>query len=715
MQLTKVEARVRITEQVATTTLDMHLYNPGRRAQEAEVVVPVPAGASIRGFVFEGGAAAPTAELIAADQAKATYDSIVRTLKDPALLEFVGHALVRSSVFPVAGNGTQRVQLTYEELLVADGDRVDYVLPRSASLAVRVPWTVTITVQSKTDIATLYSPSHELGLHRIAAGHIVAKIANGNQLEAGGVRLSYLRVRGDRPTASLLAYPEGDGGYFLLLAGVPATAPAGQPVAAIQREVTLVLDRSGSMRGDKLSQAREAALQVIHGLQAGEYFNVIAYNNVVEQFAPAAVAKSALTVEAVQAYLQAVTAQGGTDIHAALTQALAPAPSTKTLPLVLFLTDGRATSGETGEVAIRELVTKHNTHARRVFTFGVGTDVNSPLLEALAEDSRATPTFVLPDEDVEVKVGQVFQRLVGPVMADPALQVTGAADAAPPMTRAHDLLPKRLPDLFAGQQLVLFGRYRGTAPLRFSLRGNFRGTPREFTFEFSMQKASRRNGFVKRLWASRQIGQLVEAIRRAGADSRAEAMQDPKLKELVDEIVRLSIEGGVLSEYTAFLALEGTDLSSKATVAAEAGKNFRERAMSARSGLGSVTQSFNNGKQKGQAWANGNNCYQDLNNNRVEIATVQQVNDRAFFYRGKRWVDSRLVEEKELTITRTIAFGSDAYLALVRTLAERGLAGAYSLGGDVVLLLDGERVLVQAPVAPAAPAPSSGFGGPNRK
>jgi hypothetical protein len=162
VEVTGVEVGVEILEQVATTTMDVSLFNPGRQRLEAQLLVPVPEGAALKGFDFMGTAREPTAKLLPKAEAKGTYHAIVARVRDPALLEFIGTNLIQSSVFPVEGQGRQKVRITYEHLLSADGDRVDYVLPRSESLDFAVPWNIAVQVKSKHRISTVYSPSPDI-------------------------------------------------------------------------------------------------------------------------------------------------------------------------------------------------------------------------------------------------------------------------------------------------------------------------------------------------------------------------------------------------------------------------------------------------------------------------------------------------------------------------------------------------------------------------
>jgi Ca-activated chloride channel family protein len=696
VQITDVHVGVKIVEQVATTTMQISLKNPTAGRIEAEVVMPVPDGAVVRGFTFEGKAKEPTAELLPKEEARRIYNQIVAKIRDPALLEFVGYSLIRSSVFPVEANATQRVQLTYEHLLPADGNRVDYVLPRTESIDYSVPWYVAASIKSRRPISTLYSPTHELIRQRVSKNAMRAEVAPASRKEPGAFRLSYLLEK-NGVTASMLAYPDPKegGGYFLMLAGLPADPPKAK---TMKREVTLVFDRSGSMNGEKLKQVREAALQVIGGLDDGEAFNVIAYNETVDYLASRPVTKNDKTVAAAREYLKGVKARGGTNIHDALVEALRQKPTPDTLPIVLFLTDGLPTVGETSEKAIRELVEKANPHKRRVFTFGVGPDVNTALLERVALETRATSTFVLPKEDVEVKVASVFRRLSGPVLAEPKLAAT-TEHGEPVAGRVHEILPDKLPDLFSGDQLVVLGRYKGEKPVHFRLSGNYLGKRRTFRFTFQLDKATTKNAFVPRLWASRKIGVLIDAIRALGADAGpahagSRPPDDPRLKELVDEIVRLSREFGILTEYTAFLAREGTDLSRHADVLATAHDNFVNRAIGGRVGLPGYNQDNNRARYRAQSKLNIRNDYLDANLQRVQITGVQQINDRAFFRRGKTWIDSRLLDEGKQDADVVIQGGSKEFKELVEKLQKEGRAGSVSLKGDVLLKMEDKKVRV---------------------
>ena len=705
-----VAAHVTIRDRAATTTLEFELHNPAASDQEAVLLVPVPDDAAVSGFAFAGTAAEPTAKILGRDEARRLYDEITAKLRDPALLEFAGLQCLRSSVFPVPAHGRQKIRLAYDHVLGGDGERVDYVLPRSEMVANDTPWAITVELQARAAIGVCYSPSHDVQITHRGPTALTLRVAEKSRREPGTFRLCFATtVDADKPTAALFAYPDPTvgGGYFLLLANAPRVADA----PPIRREVTLVLDRSGSMAGRKMEQAKAAALQVLEALGDGEGIQILDYGNDVARAFLRPVAKSAATMAAARAHLDGVRPHGGTNIHDALLEALRAPVMADTLPLVLFLTDGLPTVGPTSEKDLHAMVAAANAHARRVFCFGVGHDVNVPLLDHLAEATRAATSYVLPEEDVEVKVARTFARLGHPVLAEPALTVAAAASGGP---RVREVLPRRLADLFLGDQLVVLGQYRGDAPLDFVLAGRSPTGQRSYTFSLPVQSASTAHGFVPRLWASRQIGFLVDELRQQGGDlgasplggaRPADAFADPRLRELRDEILRLSAKFGVLGEYTAFLATEGSRLDDWSALSAACQEALAGRAIATRSGLAAINQGSNLAALQTQFCANTRNVWLDTNMNAVQVDTVQQVCDRAFLRRGSTWIDGNSVVRQRLAPDRTIAFGSPEFFALARRLEGERRVGILSLGGEILLDVDGQNVLVTA--AGGAPAPAA--------
>jgi Ca-activated chloride channel family protein len=235
---------------------------------------------------------------------------------------------------------------------------------------------------------------------------------------------------------------------------------------------------------------------------------------------------------------------GGTAIDDALKKALDLGLRTSDLGLrsrpfvVIFLTDGLPTIGTTDETQIVSNVKKENTGQARIFCFGIGTDVNTHLLDKITEETRAVSQYVLPEEDLEVKVSSFFSKIREPVLADPALKFT--ADV-----RATKLYPSPLPDLFKGEQLVLLGRYSGQGDSAAILEGMVNGVAKKFTYEVRFAEENSENDFIPRLWATRRVGYLLDEIRLHGENA-----------ELRDETAELARKYGIVTPYTAYLIVE---------------------------------------------------------------------------------------------------------------------------------------------------------------
>jgi len=693
-----INAAVHINEQIAQTTLTVTFFNPAGRQQEGQVLLPVPLGAVLKSFVLEGTKVEFKAKILPKEEARKVYDQIVARSKDPAILEFAGYGAVDSSVFPIPARSECKLRFVYEELLPTDGDRIDYVLPRSESLDYRVNWNIEVSWALKGGIATAYSPSHEISPRKEGKG---MRLKLGGRVAPGPFRLSVLRKKKKKEAvASFLTHPDeaGDSGHFLLLMAPPVRD---DHAPKLSREVTVVMDRSGSMAGEKLDQARAAALQVIEGLEEGAFFNLMIYNEAVEVFAEKPVVVNRDRITRARQFIQSIRVSGGTNINGALQRAIAQPVRKGTVPIVLFLTDGLPTIGETSEKRIRENASDANKNRRRIFTFGVGVDVNTPLLSRLADDSRATATYVLPKEKVEVKIASVFRRLIGPVLSFPQIKVVDKGGNPVPH-RISDMVPHQLPDFFANDQIIVTGRYRGSEPLEFRLIGDDGRAKKKFTFTF--KPAKNRHPFVPRLWAMRKIAILTEALRDLGADSALGGLSgdnvdrnDPRVKELVDEIVRLSTEHGILTEYTAFLALDGEVFRPQQQRNQRAAFNFDEKALKLRSGVGSVTQDLNLWTQKGANNLNPTNGYVNAALEVEEVKNVAQCADMAFFKRGKEWVDASLTlvgRDANLPV-REISVDSPEFKLMVDKLVAKQRQSCLSLGNNLELVVDGVRYRVR--------------------
>ena len=181
---------------------------------------------------------------------------------------------------------------------------------------------------------------------------------------------------------------------------------------------------------------------------------------------------------------------------------------------------------------------------------------------------------------------------------------------------------------------------------------------------------------------------------RTPSRAAASTAGDPRMKELVDEIVRLSMEFGILTEYTAFLAREGTDLREREEILNTVDENLRVRAVQVRSGLSAVNQSLNYQEQAAQKTLKKHNDYWDPQMQRVQNDRVQQVNDLTFYQRGDRWVDSRVAARGAgAKADREVRIGSPEFSNLAEKLARQNRPGAVAFQGEIMMEVDGEVIL----------------------
>jgi len=294
---------------------------------------------------------------------------------------------------------------------------------------------------------------------------------------------------------------------------------------------------SGSMAGAKLEQAKAAGRALLASLAPTDRFQVIAFSTEVREFRESWSAATHANLRAALDYLGSLTAGGSTNISGALETALRTPAGADRLPLVLFLTDGAPTVGERQPDRIAAIAA--NLRGRqRVFTFGVGTDVNAALLEQLALSGRGTAQFVRPEEDVERAVSVVAQRLTSPVATDLRVRVDGV--------RVDRVQPAGALDLFAGQELTVFARYHGgRRDARVTVEGTSVDGPVRWTASADFAARADGNAFVARLWAVQRVGWLSAERRRNGPTS-----------ELDDELRALGQRFGIPTELTSYLVVE---------------------------------------------------------------------------------------------------------------------------------------------------------------
>ena len=534
---TKIEGK--ITDQIATTSVDQEFYNPNSRQLEGTFLFPVPKGAHINKFTMEINGKQVEAELLAADKARGIYEDIVRRLKDPALLEFAGRDLFKVRIFPIEPHSRKRITLSYSQLLKSDSGLVSYIVPfNTEKFSARPVKNVSLKVdlETKQPLKSVYSPSHKVEIKRKEGNRATIGFESNDMRPDTDFQLFYDTDKSDIGLHLMTFKESGEDGYFVLLAS-PGIQVRGTKVIA--KDVVFVLDTSGSMAGAKLEQAKKALLFCVENLNKEDRFDVLRFATEVEPLFDKLNDSDSDNVGRAKKWIQELKPIGGTAINDALAKALANRPGKADRPYVIvFLTDGRPTVGVTDENQIRSNVTKKNEENTRIFCFGIGTDVNTHLLDSVAEDTRAFSQYVLPEEDIEVKVSSFFTKIKEPVLASPKLVFPGSM-------RVTKMYPAALPDVFKGEQLVVAGRYSGKGSGAIRLEGSVNGETKSYSYDADFPATSSDHDFIPRLWATRRVGYLLDEIRLRGEN-----------KELKDEVSELARKYNIVTPYTAYLIME---------------------------------------------------------------------------------------------------------------------------------------------------------------
>jgi Ca-activated chloride channel family protein len=549
VRLDRMDVMVEIDGQIAATTVDLVFRNPGARPEEATLLFPVPPGIAIADFTLTVDGQTLEGEVLGRDEATRIYTGIVQRQKDPALLEYVGLNVLRARVFPVPPGGESRLTLRFTQLLPVENGTLRYRLPLSAGAETGptlARLTINARVANERGIGSLFSPTQTMRFDRQGETLMTASYEAANIPARGAFELNVLPA-GEAVPAGLIAYrTPGEDGFFMLL-----LAPPLRQEMVVDKDVVIVLDTSGSMAGVKIMQAKAALRFVLNRLNPGDRFNVVSFSSTVDRFATSLQPASAVN-DAI-AYVDRLRAEGGTNINDALLTALGMADPERPTTII-FLTDGLPTIGEQDSGRILRNVKDNAPGSVRLFVFGVGDDVDTTLLDSLATQNRGGSQYVPPRDDVEESVSRLYSRISAPQLTDVQLDF-GAANV-------FDVYPSPIPDLFGGQTLFVYGRYRNATSVNVRLSGGSRDGPQSFTFE-NMQLAenSRQASYIPHLWAQVKVGTLLREIRLRGASNS---------RELIDEVVALSTRYGIVTPYTSFLVVEPTALSPQAAASAVA-------------------------------------------------------------------------------------------------------------------------------------------------
>ena len=732
-KIQQLDVNVKLDGQVAHVQTTQSFVNTGNRPMEVCFVFPLPYDGAVDQLTFLIDGQEHPAKLLDAKDARRMYEEIVRKNQDPALLEWMGTGLFKTSVFPVPPGAERKVTLRYSQLCRQWDGLTDFIFPLSTAKYTAQPIEEVkfqATIDSETEIKNVYSPSHDVEIKRPDAKHAVISYLAKNTIPSDDFRLFYDVGKG-LVSSCLISYrPDAnDDGYFLLLAS-PEIKPADSQPA--KKTVVLAIDRSGSMSGQKIEQAKGAAKFVIEHLHEGDLFNLVAYDDQVQTWQPELQKFNDENRKAALGFVEGIYAGGSTNISGALSTSLGQLHDANQPSYVIFLTDGIPTAGETNEAKIVAGAKASNTVHARIFDFGVGYDVNSRLLDKLASENFGLAEYVRPNENIERAVAALYSRISSPVMTGVKLTVGVEGTKPEDGTAVNRVYPKELVDLFAGEQLVIVGRYKKPGAAKITITGHIgsgdtsaNGSDQKFDFSANLveHSADQSQAFIEKLWAVRRIGEILDQIDLTGRND-----------ELVKELVGLSLKHGIMTPYTSFLADENGrhNLAGGAKAAQERLEQF-DRYADGKQGVEQrankhalqlinqpaeaspmgIAQSINGGVNTGSTSDSSSvagtviagrvpqlkakEFYDAVAAGKDEdtkvVQNVRQVGRKAFFRRDQQWIDSAVTPELEKNIVKVKRF-SPEYFQLIDKYGH-DVAKYLSMDESLTLELEGQAYEIE--------------------
>ncbi|HEV8186928.1 MAG TPA: VIT and VWA domain-containing protein [Pyrinomonadaceae bacterium] len=692
LPIKSIKIDTKISSQVATTHVEQVFRNDTGATLEGTYLFPIPESASIAEFAIWDGDRRLVGEVRSREEARRIYDEIVRRQRDPGLLEYAGKDLFQASIFPILPHSDKKLEITYTQVVRAEGGTVSYRYPLGIGRQIAQIGSVAgrVEVESKEPVRNVYSPTHVIDVKRSSDRRSLVSFESESGKEPQDFQLFYTISKEDFGLTLLTHREPGKQGYFLLMIS-PKDDWTDQEYSA--KDVVFVVDTSGSMADEgKMEKARAALLYGVRILRPQDRFNIISFAGEEHLMEARLIAADEKGRARGEAFVKALKPVGGTNINQSLLASLRQfSDIDRERPkMLVFMTDGLPTVDETNVSRIIDNVRKATKPGVRLFTFGVGYDVNTALLDKLASENGGVADYVEPKEDLEVKVSNFFSKVNYPVLTDLQLDMGGA--------QTDLIYPRNIPDVFRGSQVTLIGRYSNEADLNavhMKLSGKSGGTVRSYTYaNLSFPLRTDANDYLPRLWATRRVGWLMEQVRSNGEQ-----------KELRDEIVDLGTRYGIVTPYTSYLALEEGQVSRRdvnnlimnepAPRAASGLDGFRKMgspnaapaptpAPQAVTGAEAIQQSKKARAQQERVM---------LKDEDTRTDAVKRVEGKTFYLIEGVWTDSEFKAETKLPET-VLAFGSDEYFELLKQNPKLG--SYFSLGERVIVVLDGRVYKVNA-------------------
>ncbi|MCI0515159.1 VWA domain-containing protein [candidate division KSB1 bacterium] len=541
MWIKNVDTRVTIQDQIAATHLDQTFYNEMNTQVEAVFVFPLPEGALITELVYWFNGQRYVARVRELQAAINDYNNKIRRNIDPALLQYLGNNLFRLNIAPINAKSDVRFEITYTELLNYDFGMVSYeFLLKTTALSPKPLNRVSLTIDVKTqaNIKYLKSPSHQNStatqINKLAPNQYHIVFGDENFHPDRDFKLQFETFR-EHVDIHVLTYSPtvadsfGTDAFYTLWITPPDSL---DDQSVIPKNITFAVDVSSSMEGERMRQLRTALNSFLDHLLPIDKFNIVSFGTHVVSFQPDLVTASPVNIAAAREYVRQLIALGLTNINQALLKALNQSYQDSTMNILVFLTDGYPTWDETDIAKILENTRQANKRNTHIFSFGVGTDLSTSLLENLATENGGYAQYITADDSIALMIANHFQRISKPVLDELKIEIPGLLSL--------DRYPRTLPALFWGHQVFEMGRYSNSGAFDVILKAKMRGQHIQFSSPVNFADTTGGCRFVARLWAKSKIDYLLKEIELYG-----------EKKELVDAIIDLSIRFGILTRYTA--------------------------------------------------------------------------------------------------------------------------------------------------------------------
>lgn len=685
LSVTKHHVKLSISNLAASTEVDQKFYNHENRVIEGLYIFPLPSGASISGFSMDVDGKMTKGELLDSGKARKIYEDIVRQMKDPGLLEYMGKGLFKTRIYPINPLSEKKVKISYQEALKMEGNLVRYVYPLDIDRYAKEPMkdvAIEGTIKSDVPITSVYSPTHKISINRKSDKEVVVGFETDSLKPEKDFILYYAVSRKDL-SVSIINHrpdPSEDGTFMLLLA--PSIKTQQEKTPAI--DVAFVMDTSGSMAGKKFEQAQKALEFCIHSMPEGSSFYLCNFSTEADSYKPELTKTNKDTREGALNHIKNLEPIGGTNISEALELSIKALNKSDSgnAKFIVFVTDGKPTAGTTDPERILKEVEKQNQNGIRVFSFGVGDNLNAQLIDSLADENGGVSDYVSEEEDLEIKISSLVSKLTHPVLTDVDLQFHNV--------EVSQIYPRKTHDVFRDSNIMILGRYSKAGAARITLTGKVKNERIKIDYEVDFPRQDSESAFVAKIWATRKIGFLLDQIRKNGTD-----------EELKNEIITLAKRYGILTPYTSFLVLEDQTpdrINLRRSMMPEAAADHEGfKSESAKFSLKRL-QTLDEGSDAIGASREMNSMKMaaapaiirpsaSRRKSGIRMPDMKEVQGKTFYLLDGKWVDSQVKNKKA---DKTIKTWSEAYFAIIEKFP--ALGKFFSLGESVIVKFQGKII-----------------------